>query len=453
MTGHLNHADRARIRSQGLRSLTDHDGLALYDAAVRSDEPLLAAAALGLADSSRDSTSPLLRDLVRPRNRPIRPTPDTEPPTAVQLAGLSTEKQRIALLDLVLDRAAAALGHTGSDALDPDGPFRGAGFDSLTSVQLRNSLNIAAGIRLATTAVFDHPTPRKLAEHLTVLLSPTNAPPGTGTEEPDDSVARYHAARRADDPAEATSTARAAAKTRLAAERRRKTRAVPARPTVLAPGGRAPRIICVPALPAPADPLQYRTLARHLPPHRGVTVLPLPGYTDGEPLPPTRDALVGTMAEAVREASQGEPYVLMGHSSGGWVAYATAQQLSGHPNPPLGVVLLDTGVGRKITPGLATEVTWRSWEHTGEADLLDTAGLTAMSHYFDLFTAWSPDHPRLPALLVAAEEPILGLRAEFPLAPSITTSGGHLTMVREHAGTTAHAVEKWIERLSGPNTG
>ncbi|MFE0424412.1 alpha/beta fold hydrolase, partial [Streptomyces sp. NPDC058953] len=324
--------------------------------------------------------------------------------------------------------------------------------DALASVQLRNSLNIATGIRLATTAVFDHPTPRKLAEHLTTLLSPTSAPPGTGAERPD-TVAGYHAARRAGDPAGATTTARAAAKARLAAECHGKTRVAPARPTVLAAGGRAPRIICVPALPAPADPLQYRTLARYLPPHRGVTVIPLPGYVEGEPLPPTRDALVSHMAGAAREASQGEPYVLLGHSSGGWVAYATAQRLSDHPNPPLGVVLLDTSVGGEVTPGLATEVTWCSWERTGEADLLDTAGLTAMSHYFDLFTAWDPDHPRLPAHLVAAEAPILGRKAEFPLAPSTTTPGDHLTMMREHAETTAHAVEEWIVRITGPNTG
>ncbi|MEO3974985.1 SDR family NAD(P)-dependent oxidoreductase [Streptomyces sp. CAU 1734] len=453
MTGHLDRADRARIRSQGLRSLTDRDGLALYDAAARSDEPLLAAAALGLADSWRGNTSPLLRDLARPRNRPIRPTPHTAPSIAVQLAGLGAGKRRTALLDLVLDRAAAALGHTGGDAVDPDGRFRAAGFDSLASVQLRNSLNIATGVRLATTAVFDHPTPRKLAEHLTTLLSPTSAPPGSGAEGPDHPVARYHAARRAGDHAGATTTARAAAKARLAAECHGKARVAPARPTVLAAGGRAPRVICFPALPAPADPLQYRTPARYLAPHRGVTVLPLPGYTDGEPLPPTRDALVGTMADAVREASQGEPYVLLGHSSGGWVAYATAQRLSGHPDAPLGVVLLDTGVGSEVTPGLATRMTWRAWEHTGEADLLDTAGLTAMSHYFDLFTEWTPDRPRLPAHLVAAETPTLGLKAVFPLATSTTTPGDHLTMMREHAETTARAVENWIGRVTGPNTG
>ncbi|MFJ8229629.1 SDR family NAD(P)-dependent oxidoreductase [Streptomyces sp. NPDC094448] len=453
MTGHLGRADRARMRGQGLRSLTDRDGLALFDAAARYDDPLLATAALGSADTGRDGVPLLLRDLVRPRSRLARPAVHSAPAGAVRLAGLDAAELRYTLLDLVLDHAATALGHTGKEAVDPDRPFRAAGFDSLTSVQLRNGLNTATGMRLATTAVFDHPTPRKLAEHLGTRLSPTSVLPGADSGRPDHSVARYHGARRAGDPAAAVTIARAAVETRLAAECEREDRVVPVRPTVLAPGGRAPRIICVPALPAPADPLQYRTLVRHLPPHRGVTVLPLPGYTDGESLPSTRDALVGAVAEAVREASEGEPYVLLGHSSGGWVAYATAQQLAGHPNPPLGVVLLDTGVGPEVTSGLAHEVTWRSWEHTGEADLLDTAGLTAMSHYFDLFTAWHPDHPRVPALLVAAEAPILGRKAEFPLAPSTTTPGGHLTMMREHAETTAHAVEEWIDRMTVPNTG
>ncbi|GLF98832.1 SDR family NAD(P)-dependent oxidoreductase [Streptomyces yaizuensis] len=454
MTAHLDHVDRARIRSQGLRPLTDRDGLALYDAAACSGEPVLAAAALGVADAVRDSTPPLLRDLVRPRNRPARPAPDAAPSAAVHLAGLSADERRNALLDLVLDRAATALGHTGGEAVDADRPFRDAGFDSLASVQLRNSLNTATGVRLATTAVFDHPTPRRLAEHLTTRLSPTGAPAGSGAGKPGDALARYEAARRAGDPAGAMTAARAAVRTRLAAEHDRRTGTErPAPPTVLAPGTRPPRVICVPALLAPAEPLQYRTVAGHLPPHRGVTVLHLPGYTEGEPLPPTRDAFVTAMAGAAREASQGEPYVLLGHSSGGWVAYAAAQRLSGDPHPPLGVVLLDTILGRRMTPGSATEMIWRVWERTGETALLDTAGLTAMSHYLDLFADWNPDRPRLPAHLVVAGTPVLGRTAAFPLVPATTTPGDHLTMMREHAGTTAQAVEDWIDRVTGPRTG
>ncbi|MFG1675366.1 type I polyketide synthase [Micromonospora sp. NPDC049282] len=69
-------------------------------------------------------------------------------------------------LVLVRAHAAAILGHAGPDAVDADRTFRGLGFDSLTAVELRNQLVGATGVELDTTALYDHPTPRRLAEHL-----------------------------------------------------------------------------------------------------------------------------------------------------------------------------------------------------------------------------------------------------------------------------------------------
>ncbi|WP_329340037.1 SDR family NAD(P)-dependent oxidoreductase [Streptomyces sp. NBC_00663] len=85
-----------------------------------------------------------------------------------RLAGLGVAEQERTVLEFVRSHVAAALGHRRPETLDPDRAFKELGFDSLAAVTLRNRLNAAAGLKLSSTLVFDHPTVRALARALRV---------------------------------------------------------------------------------------------------------------------------------------------------------------------------------------------------------------------------------------------------------------------------------------------
>ncbi|MER5844545.1 type I polyketide synthase, partial [Streptomyces prasinus] len=79
------------------------------------------------------------------------------------------------LTGLVTDRIAAVLEYSGDRRVEPHASFKELGFDSLMSVELRDALSTATGLRLPSGLLFDRPTPAALIEYLSTLLAGENA--------------------------------------------------------------------------------------------------------------------------------------------------------------------------------------------------------------------------------------------------------------------------------------
>ena len=173
MTAHLAGVDRERLGRSGMRPMPDELGLALFDAALCDGGATLATAALNLRVNGGE-VSPLLRGLAAPARRVAIGALSTgkDASLANKLAGLPAQERIALLTTLVRAHAATVLGHADAEAIGRDRPFKELGIDSLTAVELRNRLSSETGVRLATTVVFQYPSPVELAGYLATLFEP-----------------------------------------------------------------------------------------------------------------------------------------------------------------------------------------------------------------------------------------------------------------------------------------
>ncbi len=81
-------------------------------------------------------------------------------------AGLPEVDRTRAVTDLVTAHIASVLGFGEDHAVDRRLPFKELGFDSLMSVELRDRLGAATGLRLPSGLLFDHPTPAALISYV-----------------------------------------------------------------------------------------------------------------------------------------------------------------------------------------------------------------------------------------------------------------------------------------------
>ncbi|MFE1248726.1 SDR family NAD(P)-dependent oxidoreductase [Streptomyces sp. NPDC058766] len=193
MSAGLGDSDVVRLGRQGVRPMSSQEGLALFDAAVAVDEPVLVPVRLhlpapGTPDTGR-MVSPLLRALARTHAGPGGPA-DREPAGVVlaqRLRSLPPAEAQAVLLEAVRTQTALVLGHAGTGRIGPAVAFRDLGIDSLTALELRNGLAAATGLKLPATLVFDHPNPAAVVRFLGAGITPDSA---SGPEGPADHLVR-----------------------------------------------------------------------------------------------------------------------------------------------------------------------------------------------------------------------------------------------------------------------
>ncbi|MFD0774261.1 type I polyketide synthase, partial [Streptomonospora algeriensis] len=181
MSEHLSEADLARIARSGVVPLSSAEGAELFDAALAAQEahtlPVRLDPATLRSQAANGSLPPLFRSLAGGRRAAAPAVAGSGDSLADRLRGMDSRDRDSALLDLVREQAAAVVANPDPHSIGSDNAFKDAGFDSLTSVELRNRLNSKTGLHLPTTLLFDHPTPAAVARHLRARLLGEEAAP------------------------------------------------------------------------------------------------------------------------------------------------------------------------------------------------------------------------------------------------------------------------------------
>ncbi|WP_440581629.1 SDR family NAD(P)-dependent oxidoreductase [Streptomyces laculatispora] len=482
----LGEADLERMRRQGLPALEPEQGLALFDAGLRSGRAALVPLPIDVtALRTRTDTIPaLLRDLA----------PTTRRRSAVARPDAASLRQRFTQADqagqeallkaLVMERAAALLGHSSADALDAERDFLEAGFDSLSAMELRNVLMKDTGLRLPPMVVFDSKSPAELARLLhTDLLASTQAD-GAGQAEASegaDGTEHGSAAGGAEAPSAGRppETLRDLFHSAVVSGRADKGFAllqaaadvrpgfgsvdeIDRLPTAvrLADASQGPHLICLSTPMATGGVHQHARLVSHFGGRHKISALPVPGFLAGESLPTSSDAAVQALARSVLDAADGKPFVLLGYSSGGTLAYATAGYLERECGVrPAGVILLDTfkvhdgGSDGVPLDGLALGM----FDKEAVFGRFDSSRLSAMGRWVELV-------PQLP--LTPVEAPVLFVQCTQSFVPDgddaspdlgsgraepweaghtlRTVRANHFTLVEDRAEETAHVIDEWL---------
>ncbi|MFF2184766.1 SDR family NAD(P)-dependent oxidoreductase [Streptomyces sp. NPDC058155] len=185
MGAQLGDAAFERQKRLGTPALDPADGLALLDAALPLDEPVLLPLRIdpaAMAAAHGTTVPPFLGRLVSERG-PGRARSAGAGAGAAGQDGRSTLVRRLTdrpedeQLEILLDvvrTCVASVRHDDPAAIDTRRGFTELGLDSLAAIELRNRLGEATGLRLPATMMYDYPSSGVLAKYLLAELVPQN---------------------------------------------------------------------------------------------------------------------------------------------------------------------------------------------------------------------------------------------------------------------------------------
>ncbi|MFB9680725.1 SDR family NAD(P)-dependent oxidoreductase [Streptosporangium vulgare] len=467
----------------------DEVGSRLRRLGVRAMEPSAATAALGQA-LDHDESHLVVADIdwsrfapayTLSRSRPLlRALPEVTAildgggrddeeetggaPLVARLAGLPEEERLDVLREAVRAHAARALGHPGPEAIDAHQNFLEAGFDSLTSMELRNGLVKAIGLRMPATVVFDYPNPSDLAKHLlgelAARLGGGDGAPG-GADPSETPSALFHEAAKAGKMHEAMGLLRAMADLRPSFSSIEELDEIPP-PVKLASGPGGPALFCFSTPMALGGATQFARLAANFRGVRDLYALTVPGFAKEERLPGTADAAVRLWAESVRRAAGGEPFAVLGYCAGGIFAHSAVGYLESIGVNPVGLILLDTFMpDDKVIDDIGMQLVRGMFDREASFGPFTSARLAAMGRYYRLFRESTVGEVRAPILFLHPDTPLTGFDGEVPVTDDWRASwhtehvlreieGDHYTMLEDKSPSMARAIEGWLESLESP---
>jgi acyl carrier protein len=457
----LGDVDLRRMTRQGLPPLTGDEGPALFAAALRSGESCVVPLPVDIPAlrARTDEVPALLRGLAPAGRRKASANAIGADTVRKRLAGLGDAEQIRVLEELVRTFAASLLGYGDVDAIAAERDFLESGFDSLSAMELRNNLSDAVGLRLPPMVVFDTKNPAELARWLHTELSTQDTDEEVAAVAPQasDTVSDlFRAAVTAGRTVAGFELLRSVANLRPSFTGTEDAGELPA-PVTMAEGPARTRLICLATPMATGGVHQHARLVTRFRGNRPVSAIPLLGFGIGESLPSTPDAAVEVVARSVLDAAQGDPFVLLGYSSGGSLAYSVAGLLEAQGVRPDGVVMLDTFSVHGDGAGLPLdELAMGVLDKESSYGRFDSARLSGMGRWFDLMPKLTLTEIAAPVLFVQCAEPFFGgapdndgWRAK-PVYPAHTLhaiSADHFSVVEDKADQTAEAVEDWLSEL------